>query len=172
MSITFDRDRHTGGPITLKRMETYVGFRSVIPKPTHEEAHLRHILRFYVARFFAKEGYGDVFILPTFDLNGTDFVPDVCALGKDKIMLAVCETSSVTDQTAALLDRLKDEDGIEVIIIYSQYGKDSGIVGRFQPQFDSQKFHLVAVVPPPFDDVYEYDIWMFETTFRNVLMEK
>jgi hypothetical protein len=44
-------------------MATYVTFRTAIPKPAGETAHLRHILRFCAARALAQEGR-EVLILP------------------------------------------------------------------------------------------------------------
>ena len=148
--------------------ETYMAFRTAIPKPTIEEAHLRHILRFYVVRAMLKRGEKDVFVLPELKLAEKTIRVDVAAGSPGNYKLSICEPDSVTPETEEILDILKDEDGIEVIVVHSQYGKPGTVMTRFKNQLESKKYQLLAVVPPPFDDVYEYDIWMFETTFRNL----
>ena len=148
--------------------ETYMAFRTAIPKPTDEDAHLRHILRFYVVRAMQKRGEQDVYVLPQFDLADETIRVDVAAGSPGKYTLSICEPDSVTPETEEILDILKNEDDMEVIVVYSQYGQPGTVMTRFKDQLESKKFQLLAVVPPPFDDVYEYDIWMFETTFRNL----
>lgn len=170
MQLQLDAEQNRDRQVDLSRVETYVDFRTQLPKPSKEDAHLRHILRFYTARSFAKGGYEHVYVLPAVSLDGQPVELDVVATADGKrTMLAVCEPDSVTPETLEKLSRLTDVPEAGVVIIYSRYGKDRGVVEAFKPQFDAKQFRLVAVVPPPFDDVYEYDIWMFETTFRNVL---
>ncbi|HTP02756.1 MAG TPA: hypothetical protein VMJ64_15380 [Anaerolineales bacterium] len=154
--------------VTTAQTETYVGFRSIVPKPSAETAHLRHILRFYISRALLKRGEQNVYVLPTMQADGKSIHVDVAAGVPGKYTLAICEPGSVTAETENLLELLKDLDGIDVIVVHSQYGKPGNVLTRFKPQLETKKFHLLAVVPPPFDDVYEYDIWMFETTFRNL----
>lgn len=148
--------------------ETYMAFRSAIPKPTKEDAHLRHILRFYIVRAMQKRGEEDVYVLPKLTVADKTIQADVGSVRSGKYTLAICEPSSVTPETEAILDILKDLQEIDVIIVHSQYGQPGNVMTKFKDQLESGKFHLLAVVPPPFDDVYEYDIWMFETTFRNL----
>ena len=148
--------------------DTYMAFRSAIPKPAEEDAHLRHILRFYIVRAMLKRGEKDVYVLPTLNLDDRTIRVDVAAGESSTYTLSICEPESVTPETEATLDTLKNIEGIEVVIVHSQYGKPGEVMTKFKEQLESKKFHLLAVVPPPFDDVYEYDIWMFETTFRNL----
>lgn len=148
--------------------ETYVAFRSAVLKPAEEDAHLRHILRFYIVRALQKRGEGSVYVLPELNAGGRSFRVDVAAGEPGKYTVAICEPDSVTPETEAILAALKDVAGIEVIIVHSQYGQPGNVMSDFKAQLESKKFNLLAVVPPPFDDVYEYDIWMFETTFRNL----
>lgn len=151
--------------------ETYMAFRTAIPKPTAEDAHLRHILRFYLVRAMQKRGEGDVYVLPQFSVGDETIQVDVAAGEPGKYTLSICEPDSVTPETEKILDQVKDEEGVEVIVVHSQYGQPGEVMTKFKEQLESKKFLLLAVVPPPFDDVYEYDIWMFETTFRNLLEE-
>ncbi len=148
--------------------ETYMAFRSAIPKPANEEAHLRHILRFYMTRAMQKRGEQDIYVLPQLSIEEKSVRVDVVAGLPGKYTLSFCEPESVTPKTEEILELLKDVDGIDVVIVHSQYGQPGNIMTRFRNQLETRKFHLLAVVPPPFDDVYEYDIWMFETTFRNL----
>jgi len=152
-----------------QQTETYVEFRSAVPKPSHEDAHLRHILRFYIARSLLKRGEPEAFILPEVNVGGRVLRLDVAAGKPGKYSLAICEPGSITPGSEDLLEALRTVDGIDVLIVHSQYGKPGNVMEKFKPELDSGKFHLLAVVPPPFDDAYEYDIWMFETTFRNLM---
>lgn len=148
--------------------ESYMAFRTAIPKPSSEEAHLRHILRFYIARALQKRGEQDIYVLPTVSIGEKTLTVDVASGVPGKHTLAICEPASVTPETEEILDLLKDADGVDVIVVHSQYAKPGNVSTRFPQQIESKKFSILAVVPPPFDDVYEYDIWMFETTFRNL----
>ncbi len=156
------------GKVSPAQTETYMEFRSAVPKPPEEDAHLRHILRFYIARALQKRGDQDVYILPAIEIAGKSIRVDVAAGSAGKYTLAICEPESVTSETEQILESLKDLEGLDVIVVHSQYGQPGYVMEKFKSQLESRKFHLLAVVPPPFDDVYEYDIWMFETTFRNL----
>lgn len=148
--------------------ETYMAFRNAIPKPANEEAHIRHILRFYMTRTMQKRGEQDIYVLPQLNVAGKTIRVDVAAGSAGKYTLSICEPESVTPETEDILDLLKDIEGMDAVVVHSQYGKPGNVMGKFKDQLTAKKFHLLAVVPPPFDDVYEYDIWMFETTFRNL----
>ncbi|HEY5903192.1 MAG TPA: hypothetical protein VIU39_11605 [Anaerolineales bacterium] len=165
MDISLEASR----TITPNQAETYMAFRTAVLKPADEDAHLRHILRFYVVRAMQKRGEQNVYVRPVLHLGEKSIRVDVAAGSPGKYTLAICEPGSVTPETEAILDTLRDVDGVDVIIVHSQYGKPGNVLTKFKEQLDARKFHLLAVVPPPFDDVYEYDIWMFETTFRNLL---
>lgn len=148
--------------------ETYMAFRSAIPKPSNEDAHLRHILRFYMARAMQKRGEQDIYVLPQVSLAEKQLRVDVAAGSPGNYTFSICEPGSVTAETENILETLKDVEAVNVYIVHSQYGQPGNVMTKFKEQLESKKFHLLAVVPPPFDDVYEYDIWMFETTFRNL----
>ena len=154
--------------VSSGQTETYMAFRNAVPKPSNEDAHLRHILRFYMARAMQKRGEQEVYILPQVTVAGSNIRVDVAAGPPGKYTLSICEPGSVTPETESILNLLKEVDGIDVFIVHSQYGQPGSVMTTFKDQLASRKFHLLAVVPPPFDDVYEYDIWMFETTFRNL----
>lgn len=170
MTLSLNPEVNKTKEADLAFMDSYVSFRAKIPKPTAEEAHIRHILRYYVARSLLKSDYQDVYVLPEIDADEKSLTVDVAGRRNGELVLALVEPESVTDQTIETLDQLKDSDA-EVIVVHSQYGNAGEIPTRFEQEIESGRFRIMAVVPPPFDDVYEYDIWMFETTFRNV-MEK
>ncbi len=164
MDIKFDAQ----AKVNPGQTETYMAFRSAIPKPSNEEAHLRHILRFYMTRAMQKRGEQEIYVLPQLNVAGKTVRVDVAAGSAGKYTLSICEPESVTPETEDILDLLKDVEGVDAVVVHSQYGKPGNVMDKFKEQLASKKFHLLAVVPPPFDDVYEYDIWMFETTFRNL----
>ena len=155
--------------VETNQIETYVLFRDAVPKPVEEEAHLRHILRFYMARAMLQQGNKNVTILPMIHLQDDALRVDVAAEKNGKIIVSICEPESVTPETEELLENLKTASDLEVIVVHSQYASPGNIMERFSDELESGKYNLLAVVPPPFDDVYEYDIWMFETTFRNLM---
>ena len=71
--------------------ETYMAFRSAIPKPAVEDAHLRHILRFYIVRAMQKRGEENVYVLPKLTLGEKTIQVDVAAGAADKFTLSICE---------------------------------------------------------------------------------
>lgn len=168
MAIVFDPENNQSQRVKLNRIETYMAFRFEIPKPPNEEAHLRHILRYYVSRALLKQDKEFVYVLPEVMADDQKIMIDVLAQEGDQTTLAICEPDSITPETEEILDLLKNEQGIEVIVLHSQYGKPGNVEEKFKEEIESNKFRIMAVVPPPFDDVYEYDIWMFETTFREL----
>jgi len=168
MDIIFDPNANINCKVNPRNTESYVLFRSTIPKPSREDAHLRHILRFYITRSLLKQGEKNIFVYPEFQLGEETIQVDVMAVSANKHIIAICEPASVTIGTESILEKLKDIENIEVIVVHSQFGNSGNIETLFEPQIASKKFTILAVVPPPFDDVYEYDIWMFETTFRQV----
>ncbi len=162
---------HPTQTVKTSDTESYMLFRTAIPKPIAEEKHLRHILRFYIARAMQKRGMQEIYVLPHLQADGQEFTVDVMGTGESSRVLAICEPESVTAETEAILNTLRGLEGIEVIIVHSRYGNPGNVMEAFKAELESKKFRLLAVVPPPFDDVYEYDIWMFETTFRDLFEE-
>jgi hypothetical protein len=149
--------------------ESYAKFRSTIPKPTSEDKNLRHIFRFYVSRTLQKQEEQNIYVLPRVKIGEKTYVVDIVSGTQDKYTLAICEPGQISSSTFDLLNDLKDVDNVRVLLIHSRYVDSSKVLSQFKDQVDTKKFRLLAVVPPPFDDVYEYDIWMFETTFRDIL---
>ena len=168
MKINFDPAVNIQRKVSPRNTESYVLFRSSIPKPGSEEAHLRHILRFYITRSLQRRGEQTIYILPDLQVGEETIRVDVLAVSTSKYIAAICEPASVTHDTEKILETLKTVEDVEAIVVHSQYGSSGNVATMFEPQITSKKFNILAVVPPPFDDVYEYDIWMFETTFRQV----
>lgn len=161
-------DPHNAYKVQPGQTETYVAFRTAIPKPPHEDAHLRHIFRFYLSRAMQKRGEQEIYVLPSLTVGNEPIKVDVLAVSPGKYTVAICEPASVTPDTEALLEILKNADNTETIVVHSQYGSPGNVMDKFRDELQAGKFRLLAVVPPPFDDAYEYDIWMFETTFRDL----
>jgi hypothetical protein len=169
MKLELDLPENEGKTVAPSQMESYLAFRAAIPKPASEDAHLRHILRFYVARALAKSGYGSLRIRPAVRTDGQTLQVDVAAQKDGKTAVAICEPAGVTPETVAKLDVLKAAEQTEVIILHSRFATAGDVPDRFKEQLASRSFRLMSVVPPPFDDVFEYDIWMFELTFREAM---
>ena len=168
MQLLFDPQSTTAPKVQPDKVETYVIFRESIPKPPHEEEHLRHILRFYIARAMLKQEINDIFVLPEVKVGEQSLQVDLLGIKGGKTRLALCEPESITEETEDLLDKLKDVEDVEVVIVHSQYGKPGNVESKFASQIEQGIFKVMAVVPPPFDDTYEYDIWMFDLTFRDL----
>ena len=172
MELHFDPQAGEAQRVLPQHTESYMAFRNAIPRPPAEDAHLRHILRYYLARAMFKGGEEQVYIRPTVQVDGRSLTVDVLAGEAGRYRLAICEPGSVTPETEAHLGLLKDVQGVEVIIVHSQYGSSGEVGTKFASQIESGKFRLLTVVPPPFDDLYEYDIWMFEITFGDLFAKE
>jgi hypothetical protein len=168
MELKFDPQAVAKNKVKEGKTTTYATFRDAIPRPSSENANLRHILRFYISRALQKRGAQDIYILPDIQVGEKSFKVDILAGTNGKYTAAFCEPGSVTPKTEDLLDVLKDVPDVEVIIVHSQFGNPGNVMSKYSKQLETKQFRLLAVVPPPFDDVYEYDIWMFETTFNDL----
>jgi len=168
MELKFDPQTTSALKVRPEKTETYAMFRGEIPKPPSEEEHLRHILRFYITRAMLKEDITEIYVLPEVEVGAQTFQVDLLAVEPQKITVALCEPDSITQETEDKLDILKDVEDLEAVVVHSQYGDPGNVKEKFGPQIESKKFRILAVVPPPFDDTYEYDIWMFDLTFRDL----
>ena len=77
MILEFDPQNAGKQKVQTLNTETYMAFRSAIPKPVTEDKHLRHILRFYLTRAMLKQGEEDIYILPKIKVGDHEFVADV-----------------------------------------------------------------------------------------------
>lgn len=169
MRAELDVPENAGKTIASAQLANYVAFRAVMPKPPGEEAHLRNILRFYVARALFKSAHDALLIRPVVRIGDRTFDVDVAASHGDRVVLAICEPAGVTPATVEKLTLLKDAENAEVLIVHSRFASPGDVQERFKERFASRAFRLMSVVPPPFDDVLEYDIWMFELTFQEAM---
>jgi hypothetical protein len=172
MELTFDPQTTTALKVQPDKIDSYVVFRESIPKPPREEEHLRHILRFYIARAMLKQEINEIYVLPEIKVGDQVLQVDLLGIKAGEITLAICEPESITQETEDLLEHLKDLDGVDTVVVHSQYGKPGDVESKFAQQIEDGKFRILAVVPPPFDDTYEYDIWMFDLTFRDLFAGK
>jgi hypothetical protein len=168
METRLDLEDNGARRVTPAQLPTYLAFRTAVPKPAGEDAHLRHILRFYVARTLAKEA-GEAFVLPVVAIGDRRLTVDVAAHKDGGVIVAICEPAGVTAATMAALDVLKDAERTTTIIVHSRFAGPGEVPARYPQQLAERTFRLMSVVPPPFDDVFEYDIWMFELTFREAV---
>ncbi len=152
-------------------METYFSFNSTHPRPVSEEVHLRHIFRLYVVRALAKMGYTEIYVLPQATVGSTPLRADVLAVKDGRTIAAFCDKESVTSQTEEQMELLRGQEDVTVLLLHSQFGNAGSVSEKFSAEIAEKKLRIMAVVPPPFDDAYEYDVWIFETTFRDVFEE-
>jgi hypothetical protein len=172
MNLEFNPTENEQNKANPKKTDSYVDFRSSIPKPTSEDAHIRHILRFYIVRSFLKMDCQEAYVLPDLSLHGDPIKVDVLGVRDDGFIAGITEPASVNPETEDVLEQLKDCDDVQVVVVHSQYGNPGKVKEKFGEQIESRKFRVLSVVPPPFDDVYEYDIWMFDLTFRETFKEE
>ena len=171
MELIFDPQTTAALKVQPDKIDSYVVFREAIPKPPQEEEHLRHILRFYIARAMLKQDINEIYILPEIKVGDQTLQVDLLGIKAGNVTLAICEPESITPATEDLLEQLKDLDGVDTVIVHSQYGKPGDVESKFAQEIEDGKFRILAVVPPPFDDTYEYDIWMFDLTFRDLFAD-
>lgn len=172
MAFRFDPAANAAARLSLMDVETYVSFNASHPRPVNEEVHLRHIFRLYVARALSKTGWEDIYVLPEAFVGDRLLAPDILGFKEGKYLAAFCDKDSATPETEAKLDMLRGEEDVKALVLHSQFGTPGEIPTRFADEIATGRLRLMAVVPPPFDDAYEYDVWIFETTFRDVFAEK
>jgi hypothetical protein len=168
MELVFDPQTTSAPRVNPDKTDAYTAFRESVPKPPAEEEHLRHILRFYITRAMLKKQIDEIYVLPEIQIGDQTLKVDLLAVESNQTTLAICEPDSITPETEDMLEVLKDVDNIHVIVVHSQYGKPGNVAEKFGSEIENKKFKVMAVVPPPFDDTYEYDIWMFDLTFRDL----
>lgn len=171
MAFHFDPASNAPARISPLDVETYFAFNASHPRPAGEEVHLRHIFRLYVARALSKTGWEEIYVLPDACVDGKALAPDILGVKDGKHLAAFCDKDSVTPETEGKLEMLRGEEDVRTLVLHSQFGAPGEIPMRFAGEIASGKLRLMAVVPPPFDDAYEYDVWIFETTFRDVFAE-
>jgi hypothetical protein len=115
-----------------------------------------------------KQEINEIFILPEFQVGDNSLQVDLLGIKAGQVTLAICEPESITPETEDLLEQLKTLDGVDIVVVHSQYGKPGNVESKFAAEIENGKIRVLAVVPPPFDDTYEYDIWMFDLTFRDL----
>ena len=172
MAFRFDPASNTAAKLSPLDVETYFAFNASHPRPSGEAVHLRHIFRLYVARALSKTGWEEIYVLPEAGVDGKPLVPDILGLKEGKYLAAFCDKDSVTSETEAKLETLRGEENVKALVLHSQFGSPGEIPTRFADEITTGRLRLMAVVPPPFDDAYEYDVWIFETTFRDVFAEE
>lgn len=168
MAFRFDPASNATAKLSPLEVETYFAFNASHPRPTNEEVHLRHIFRLYVARALSKTGWKDIYVLPEALVGDRPLAPDILGFKGGKYLAAFCDKDSVTPETEEKLDMLCGEEDVKALVLHSQFGTPGEIPTRFAKEIATGRLRLMAVVPPPFDDAYEYDVWIFETTFRDV----
>jgi len=142
--------------VSIHHTKTCMAFRNDILKTTHDDIHLRHIFRFYIARVLFNQGADQIFVLPQILLNDHAITVGILAQSGDSFTVGLCQPGSITLETEELLERFKEVENTKTVILHSQFGTSGNIPTRFESQLVSKQFRLLSIVPPSFDDAYEY----------------
>lgn len=170
-TLSFSPQDNLNARVSALDMETYFSFNASHPRPVSEEVHLKHIFRLYVARALSKTGHEDIYVLPSVAVETQPLLADILAVKDGRALVAFCDKESVTPQTEQQMELLRGMENVTVLLLHSQFGEAGGVPQKFADEIAAKKVRIMAVVPPPFDDAYEYDVWIFETTFRDVFEE-
>jgi hypothetical protein len=149
-------------------LKSYLEFQKISPNsPT--ESHARNIMRYYVARAFDKNGFLDISVQTEFvDKNaGLSFLFDVTAVDNYNYY-ALCFPGSLTEKDIAMLVLLTELEDDKVILVFSNLVSTESLRKKFNLYFENGLFQIKTMVLPPFNDLYEYDIWMFEAIFGDI----
>lgn len=151
-------------------LRSYLEFQKISPNsPTDSHAH--NIMRYYVARAFDKNGFQDISVQTEFvDKNtGLSFLFDVAAVDNNNYnYYALCFPGSLTEKDIAVLELLADLEDGKVILVFSNLVSTESLRRKFKLYFENGLFQIKTMVLPPFNDLYEYDIWMFEAIFGDI----
>jgi hypothetical protein len=149
-------------------LKSYLEFQKISPNSS-TESHARNIMRYYVARAFDKNGFLDISVQTEFvDKNtGISFLFDVTAVDNYNYY-ALCFPGSLTEKDIAMLVLLTELENDKVILVFSNLISTESLRKKFSLYFENGLFQIKTMVLPPFDNLYEYDIWMFEAIFGDI----
>jgi hypothetical protein len=158
------------GPVLQdKDLGSYLTMRMTVPKPPAEERHARHIQRYYACRGLHKLGYTEIFVRPDVAAPSGPFHPDVVGRSDDRTLFVYCATYSLDELPRDEIQRLLAGPEQPLVMIIAANTLDIPALGReFADQSAAGQISVRVMTLPPFDDVLEYDIWMFELTFQEV----
>lgn len=148
-------------------LTSYLQMRQAAAKPVDEERHARHIQRFYACRGLSRMGYGELFVLPSVSSAGGPFHPDVVGRRGDGLMFVYCAAHSLDEIPLDEIRALTAEAGPMLMLVVANVLDVDRLQAEFHDLESSGRMSIRTMTLPPFDDVLEYDIWMFELTFQE-----
>ena len=146
---------------------SYHQFRQAVSKPIGEDRHARHIQRFYACRGLRKIGYPDIYVLPELTAGGDGLHPDVVGQRGQGATFVYCAATSLDEIPRGEVARLMDEAGPMVMLVVANVLDVDALSSELATYVSSGRLSIRTMTLPPFDDVLEYDIWMFELTFQE-----
>lgn len=158
----------TGRQLTEADLASYQEFRRAVEKPPGEEHHARHIGRFYTCRGLRAVGYPEVYVLPDIEGPGWSLRPDALARRGGNLVLAYCAADSLDELPRADIRSALDMPGALIVLVVGNVLDLEALEREFHAELRSSRLQIRSFVRPPFDDVLEYDIWMFELAFKEV----
>jgi hypothetical protein len=157
----------TGRPIGEDDLTSYMQLRLAVPKPVDEDRHARHIQRFYACRGLRRLGYPELFVLPLVTADGRTYHPDVVGRRGDGLEFVYCAAGSLDEIPLEEIRDLTAESGPMVMLVVANVLDVDRLSEDFRDLVGAGRVSIRTMTLPPFDDVLEYDIWMFELTFQE-----
>ena len=157
----------SGRPVDEGDLGSYMEMRQAAPKPVDEERHARHIQRFYACRGLHRSGYHELFVLPTVTADGRAYHPDVVGRRGEGIVFVYCAATSLDEIPRDELAGLTIQAGPMVMLVVANVLDVDRLAEEYRDLVAAGRLSLRTMTLPPFDDVLEYDIWMFELTFQE-----
>ena len=157
----------SGQSLSESDLATYLEMRQAAPKPVAEERHARHIQRFYACRGLRRLGYTDLYVLPTVSSAGRTLHPDVVGRRGEDVLLVYCAARSLAEIPRDEINALTAEAGPALMFVVANVLDVDGLSSEFRDLVSRGRLSIRTMTLPPFDDVLEYDIWMFELTFQE-----
>jgi hypothetical protein len=159
----------SGGSVGEGDLASYMELRQAVPKPVSEDRHARHIQRFYACRGLRRAGYPELFILPEVTAAERRFRPDVVGRRGDGLEFVYCAAQSLEEIPLEEIRVLTAEAGPMVMLVVANVLDVDRLTDDLRDVVASGRVAIRTMTLPPFDDVLEYDIWMFELTFQEAV---
>lgn len=156
-----------GRVLSESDLGSYLLMRTVAPKPPDEDRHARHIQRFYACRGLRRLGYPELFVLPEVRADDTPLHPDVVARRGDGMVFVYCAALSLDEIPRDEIRLITAEAGPMLMLVVANVLDVDRMSEEFRDLVSSGRMSIRTMTLPPFDDVLEYDIWMFELTFQE-----
>jgi hypothetical protein len=159
----------SGQPIAEVDLSSYLAMRMAAPKPPDEDRHARHIQRYYACRGLHKRGDPELYVRPAVTFPERCHAPEVVGRRGDALEVVHLATSSLDElPRAEIATLLADPAGPRLMLIVASVLDVRAVNEEFAAPIASGRLTVRVATLPPFDDVLDYDIWMFELTFQEV----